>query len=74
MINTDDDYPPLEGQITSNPDDGEAYTVTIPFLGVQSSDGPKLVAGEAATIAPATLAEPRLPRLRVVQLERSSQR
>lgn len=58
MVNTSDDYPPVEGQITSNPDNGEAYTVTIPFLGVKKSDGPKFVNGQPATIAPATLANP----------------
>ncbi|GAA1983404.1 S8 family serine peptidase [Microbacterium pumilum] len=58
MINTTDDYPPVEGQITSNPDTGEAYTVTIPFLGVKKSDGPKLTAGQTATIAAAVLDNP----------------
>jgi subtilisin family serine protease len=58
MINTTDDYPPFEGQITSNPDTGEEYTVTIPFLGVRASDGDALVDGESATVAPADLANP----------------
>lgn len=40
MINNDDQYPPYEGAITSNPDTGEPYTVTIPFLGVPQSQGP----------------------------------
>ncbi|MCW3156595.1 S8 family peptidase [Micropruina sonneratiae] len=44
MVNNVDSYPPVEGEITSNPDTGEAYTVTIPFLGVRSSDGAALVA------------------------------
>jgi subtilisin family serine protease len=39
MINSDPAYPPLEGPITSDPDTGEAYTVTIPFLGIRSTDG-----------------------------------
>jgi minor extracellular serine protease Vpr len=34
MINNSSSLPPFEGQITSNPDTGEAYVVTIPFLGV----------------------------------------
>ena len=34
MINNDQSTPPYEGQISSNPDTGEAYQVTIPFLGV----------------------------------------
>ncbi|GII52584.1 peptidase S8 [Planotetraspora thailandica] len=39
MINSDPAFPPLEGQITSDPDTGEAYIVTIPFLGIKSTDG-----------------------------------
>lgn len=58
MINTSNDYPPFEGTITSNPDDGTAYTVDIPFLGVRSSDGPKLVNGQPATVADAILQNP----------------
>jgi subtilisin family serine protease len=33
MVNSDGSLPPYEGPITSNPDTGEAYKVTIPFLG-----------------------------------------
>jgi minor extracellular serine protease Vpr len=50
MINTSDALPPYEGPITSNPDDGVPYTVSIPFLGVAgpvsntASDGAKLAA------------------------------
>ncbi|HEU4671335.1 MAG TPA: S8 family serine peptidase, partial [Candidatus Limnocylindrales bacterium] len=33
MINTDAAYPPMEGTITSNPDTGEPFDVTIPFFG-----------------------------------------
>lgn len=40
MINTDEGYPPYEGEITSNPDNGEPYVVTIPFLGVRGVLGP----------------------------------
>ena len=35
MIDTSTGYPPFEGPITSNPDTGEQYTVTIPFFGVR---------------------------------------
>ncbi|HKP06576.1 MAG TPA: S8 family serine peptidase [Microbacterium sp.] len=58
MINNTDDYPPFEGTITENADTGEDYTVTIPFLGVRKSDGPKLVDDAAATVAPADLENP----------------
>jgi minor extracellular serine protease Vpr len=44
MINNSGALPPFEGAITSNPDTGEAYTVTIPFLGVKGC-------AEAATCA-----------------------
>jgi subtilisin family serine protease len=33
MLNTDAAYPPMEGEITSNPDDGVPFHVTIPFFG-----------------------------------------
>jgi subtilisin family serine protease len=33
MVNSDGTLPPYEGPITGNPDTGEAYKVTIPFLG-----------------------------------------
>jgi subtilisin family serine protease len=45
MVNNAPGLPPFEGQITQNPDNGELFTVTIPFLGVSgpvsdtSSDG-----------------------------------
>ena len=60
MVNNADSFPPYEGQITSNPDTGEAYTVTIPFLGVPSSDGAALLAadGGTATLAATTLDNP----------------
>lgn len=41
--------PPFEGQITSNPDTGVPFTVTIPFLGVRG------VLGAAASIDPDNL-------------------
>ena len=34
MLNTTRSFPSFEGPITSNPDTGERYLVTIPFLGV----------------------------------------
>jgi len=60
MVNNATDYPPYEGPITSNPDDGTPYTVTIPFLGVRSTDGPALVAaaGKPLTIAAKDLDNP----------------
>jgi subtilisin family serine protease len=66
MVDTSANLPPFEGPITSNPDTGEQYTVTIPFLGVRgllsnpASDGAKLVAADGATVAvsPAVLANP----------------
>lgn len=57
MVNNAETYPPYEGPITSNPDDGSAYTVTIPFLGVRESDGPVLA---AANGKPLTMTEMRL--------------
>ncbi|MFT4220691.1 MAG: S8 family serine peptidase [Microbacterium sp.] len=60
MVNTSEDYPPYEGTILSNPDTGEEYEVTIPFLGVPLSVGETLEAavGENATIAAAELQNP----------------
>ncbi|RNL79974.1 S8 family peptidase [Nocardioides marmorisolisilvae] len=48
MVNNVDALPPAEGQITSNPDTGVPYDVTIPFLGVKSSDAGALVAADGA--------------------------
>jgi subtilisin family serine protease len=60
MVNSSDAFPPFEGKITENPDDGTPFTVTIPFLGVKSSSGPALVAadGATATLTDITLANP----------------
>ncbi|WP_040158861.1 S8 family peptidase [Nigerium massiliense] len=60
MINNAPIFPPYEGEITEDPDTGEKYTVTIPFLGVRSTDGPKIVAaeGKQVTLAAAPLANP----------------
>ena len=66
MVNNATGYPPFEGKITSNPDDGTPFTVTIPFFGVRgsatfpvpaSTDGGKLYAasGGTAAVSPTTL-------------------
>ena len=49
MVNNANSFPPFEGQITSNPDTGEAYTVTIPFLGVKSTSGAALSAADGTS-------------------------
>jgi minor extracellular serine protease Vpr len=60
MIDTSTGYPPFEGAITSNPDTGEPFTVTIPFFGVRglastpTSDGGRLAAATSVTVGPAT--------------------
>ena len=60
MINNATSLPPFEGPITSNPDTGESFTVTIPFLGVRglasspTSDGFALVRRDGQ---PVSLAE-----------------
>ncbi len=60
MVNNADSLPPYEGPITSNPDDGTPYDVTIPFLGVKSSDAAALVAadGGSATLTDKALTNP----------------
>lgn len=58
MVNSDDALPPFEGIITSNPDDGTPYNVTIPFLGVRSSDGAAFTTGATASVEGAQLANP----------------
>ena len=58
--NVSDELPPYEGQILYDPDTGDPYTVTIPFLGVKgttdeaTSDGSRLVLrdGMAISFAP----------------------
>ncbi len=62
MINDSSGYPPFEGPITSNPDTGEEFVVTIPFLGIQGpgqrvsgSPHPDALAIEAADGGEATL-------------------
>jgi minor extracellular serine protease Vpr len=60
MVNTSNAFPPYEGTITSNPDTGEQFTVTIPFLGVKSSSAGALAAadGGTTTVDPLSLANP----------------
>jgi minor extracellular serine protease Vpr len=67
MINNSAGFPPFEGKITSNPDTGEEFTVTIPFLGVRgvlgpaaTADGDNLVAADGAStgLAPTLIANP----------------
>ena len=58
MINNTDSMPPYEGRITSNPDTGAAYDVTIPFLGVPLSKGAALTDGSSVTLASAELPNP----------------
>ena len=63
MINTiADGYPPLEGEITYNPDDGMPYQVTIPFLGVPNTAAAALAGAEGAamTMTATTVANPAL--------------
>jgi minor extracellular serine protease Vpr len=67
MINNAAGFPPFEGKITSNPDTGEEFEVTIPFLGVRgvlgpaaTADGDNLVAADGAstTLAATQIANP----------------
>jgi len=60
MVNTDDGFPPFEGPILSNPDDGKAFTVTIPFFGARSSSETAIRAADGGTakLTNATIANP----------------
>ncbi len=67
MINTATAFPPFEGPIEENPDTGEPFDVTIPFLGVRGLLGPspvddpdRLVAadGQFATLSPSGITNP----------------
>ena len=67
MINTSSAFPPFEGPIDENPDTGEEFVVTIPFLGVrgllgpsETQDGDRLVAadGQFTTLTPSTVSNP----------------
>ncbi len=40
MIDTTAGFPPFEGQVTSDPDTGEQFTLTIPFFGIRGVLGP----------------------------------
>jgi minor extracellular serine protease Vpr len=60
MINNAAVLPPFEGQITSNPDTGEEYTVTIPFIGISSTNGNAIIAldGQPITLGATTITNP----------------
>ncbi|GAA2377304.1 S8 family serine peptidase [Nonomuraea africana] len=60
MINTSAGYPVFEGQITSDPDTGVPYTVTIPFLGFQLADRAAAAAldGQSVALAATTMVNP----------------
>ena len=63
MVNsTADGYPPLEGEITYNPDDGTPYQVTIPFLGLPNTHAEAIAAAEGASLrlSATTVANPAL--------------
>lgn len=63
MINNAAGYPPFEGPITSNPDTGQKFNVTVPFLGIQgpspsTGDGAVLKAAASAMLANTSIANP----------------
>ncbi len=58
MINNAAGYPPFEGHITSNPDTGQQFDVTIPFLGVKTSAEAALVAADGGMVTLASTAVP----------------
>src|SRR5712692_7564649 len=49
MVNNALGFPPFEGLITSNPDTGAPFNVTIPFLGVSSDAAGKVLAADSGT-------------------------
>jgi len=49
MVNNAAGLPPFEGPITSNPDTGEPYTVTIPFLGTANSTEATFLAADGGS-------------------------
>ena len=49
MINNAAGFPPFEGTITGNPDTGEQYLVTIPFLGVPPTSAAALTAADGGS-------------------------
>lgn len=59
MINNASGFPPLEGPIFSNPDDGTPFTVTIPFLGIRGANATVARAGTGpATLTNAAITNP----------------
>jgi minor extracellular serine protease Vpr len=62
MINNADSFPPFEGPILSNPDNGTEFTVTIPFLGIKgpatSADANAIRGAATATTKERTLDNP----------------
>jgi len=58
LINNGPGYPPFEGAITSNPDTGMAFNVTIPFLGVLRSDEADLAGGKTAKLTATSVPNP----------------
>src|SRR5713101_494484 len=56
MINNAAGYPPFEGQITSDPDTGFQFTVTIPFFGIKGAPAP-----DGSELASADTANPPTP-------------
>ena len=58
MINTAAGYPPFEGKITSNPDTGAKFTVTIPFLGLLATDAAAIKAAATTTLTANTIPNP----------------
>ncbi len=50
MINNAAGLPPFEGPITSNPDTGELYNVTIPLLGVSNTATAAVVAKDGGSM------------------------
>ncbi|MFV0373744.1 S8 family serine peptidase, partial [Microbacterium sp.] len=58
MVNSTNDLPPYEGEIVVDPDTGEAYDVTIPFLGVRSSDGSVFVDASTARLTSQEVSNP----------------
>src|SRR5262245_19103821 len=60
MINNAAGFPPFEGPITENPDTGEQFNVTVPFLGVANTTGNAVAAldGRTVTLAATSIANP----------------
>ncbi|WP_306210484.1 S8 family serine peptidase [Actinoplanes sp. RD1] len=50
QVNTDANYPPYEGPITSNPDTGAPANVTIPFLGTPNTAAATWLAADGSTV------------------------